>query len=147
MYFRKPGDSGKSYGYGQWHGDRATRFQQQFGRDIKDATPNEQLQFVQWELLHSELAAGRALRRARTARDAAGVVNSLYERPLHPADSARQRADIAARLAGSTAILHQKTDIHVNGAGGGAVGIARDVVREQVRVNGDLVRNMKMVLQ
>lgn len=146
MDFRKSGDSGKAYGYGQWHGDRAARFQQQFGHDLQDATPYEQLQFVQWELLNSELAAGRALRRTRTARDAAGVVNSLYERPLHPADSARQRADIASRLAGgSAATINQKTDIHVNGSG--AVGIARDIVREQVRVNGDLVRNMKMVLQ
>lgn len=42
--------------------------------------------------------------------------------------------------------IHQKTDIHVNGAANPAA-IGAEVRREQQRVNGDLVRNFRPVVQ
>jgi hypothetical protein len=153
MDFRKPGDyvNGKptAYGYGQWHAGRQAMFAQQFGHDIHDSTPYEQLQFVWWELLHGDKgaqAAGRALRSRIGLGDMTRAFSSLYERPADPAASARQRVALATHLAGGNVNMNQSTNIHVNGAGQNASGIASEVARQQGRVNGDLLRNFKPVL-
>ena len=47
-----------------------------------------------------------------------------------------------ANLTNNNAVITQKTDIHVNGAGN-AKDVANNVMNNQNRVNGDMVRNMK----
>ena len=43
--------------------------------------------------------------------------------------------------------MTQHTEIHMSGVGGGATGIAGAIADQQNRVNGDLLRNLKGVVQ
>jgi hypothetical protein len=74
------GDSGLAYGIAQWHPDRQAQFQKVMGIPIRQSSFKQQLEFVNWELNNSEAAAGRALRGAATAAEAASIVDARYER-------------------------------------------------------------------
>ena len=74
------GDGGKAYGIAQWRGSRQRDFQQVFRRPIEGSSLQDQLQFVQWELTHSEKTAGYRLGSAKTAAEAAAIVDEYYER-------------------------------------------------------------------
>lgn len=74
------GDSGQAYGIAQWHPDRQAIFQRQFGVPIQQATFDQQLQFVAYELNNNERSAGNKIRAATTVEDAAFAVDKFYER-------------------------------------------------------------------
>lgn len=147
------GDNGAAFGLAQWHGDRQAKFRALFGKDIRQSTFAEQLQFIQHELTAgAEQAAGVALRSARSARDAAGAVSRHYERPANADFEARLRGDMADRwfarndltngpVRGAQVQIDQKTDIHVHG--GEASATAQQVANQQERVNGNLIRHTK----
>lgn len=147
------GDNGQAFGLAQWHADRQAKFKELFGKDIRQSTFAEQLQFIQHELTAgTEQAAGAALRSARSAREAAGVVSRRYERPANSDFEARLRGDMADRwfarndltngpARGANVQIDQKTDIHVHG--GDAQGAAQQVANQQERVNGNLIRHTK----
>ena len=61
--------------------------------------------------------------------------------PAQPLGLTPSPAD-KANLINNNAVITQKTDIHVNGAGN-AKDVANNVMNNQNRVNGDMVRNMK----
>ena len=103
------GDSGKAYGLAQWHPDRQKIFKKLFGKDIRQSSANEQLEFVQYELTHNEKNAGRRLKNARTARDAGSIVSRFYERPKEVMKEAGSRGDTASEF-------NQTINITVNGA-------------------------------
>jgi hypothetical protein len=67
-------------GIAQWRNDRLERFRQMYGKEVKSATLEEQLAYVDWELKNTEKQAGDSLRQTRTAEDAAAVVDKKYER-------------------------------------------------------------------
>lgn len=90
---------GPGYGLAQWEGPRQRDFADWAGHDIRGSSFAEQLRFVQYELTHSESAAGRALRGATDARSAAEIVTRLYERPADTAGEAARRGDRAAQMA------------------------------------------------
>lgn len=127
------GDHGSAAGLAQWHSDRQGTFKRLFGRDLKGSSFLQQLQFVQWELNNTEGRAGQMLRKAKTAADAAMVVDRYYERSAGLSTGAR--AATARNIE-----LHQKTDIHVHGSGDPHQ-TATAVAQQQRRVNGDLTRN------
>lgn len=89
---------GPGYGLAQWEGPRQAGFQAWAGRDIHGSSFQQQLEFVQYELTHSESAAGNALRGATDARSAASIVCRLYERPADSAGEAIRRGDRAAAM-------------------------------------------------
>ena len=91
------GDGGKAYGIAQWHPDRQQNFKNYAGKDIRQSTFQEQLEFVNWELNNTEKAAGNRLRGAVSAEDAAAIVDEHYERS---AGIHRQE-----RIANSSAIM------------------------------------------
>ena len=93
------GEGGKAYGIAQWHPDRQALFKKVYNKDIREAGFKEQLAYVNWELNNSEAAAGRALKAAKTAEEAADLINRLYERS---ADKTGQRAANATALIKST---------------------------------------------
>jgi hypothetical protein len=97
---RAVGDGGKAKGIAQWHPDRQANFAKVMGKSIEDSTLEEQLKFVDWELKNTEKDAGDKLRQAKTALQAAQLVDSLYERSSGTAISARIAS--AAALAGPT---------------------------------------------
>ena len=94
-------DGGKAYGLAQWHPDRQADFQAWAGHDIRSSTPQEQMEFMHYEMTQGkEKAAGDALRSAKTAGEAAGVVSRQYERPKDAEGDAARRAKIAEGLFG-----------------------------------------------
>lgn len=96
---RAIGDDGQAIGIAQWHPDRQRLFEEKFKKKLADATFEEQLAFVDWELKNSEKPAGDALRKQTTRAGAGAVVSRLYARPgLTEADKA-QRAQERARAA------------------------------------------------
>jgi LysM repeat protein len=74
------GDGGAGYGIAQWHGARQRDFQRVMNRPLKGSSLEDQLKFVQWELTHSEKRAGDRLKAAKSAAEAAAIVDQYYER-------------------------------------------------------------------
>ena len=90
---------GPGYGLAQWENPRQRDFAAWAGKDIHGSSFEEQLRFVQYELTHSESAAGNALRGADTPGEAASIVTRLYERPADSAGEAVRRAQRAEDMA------------------------------------------------
>lgn len=98
---RESGDNGKAFGLAQWHSDRQAAFARWAGHDIRTATLEEQLGFIQYELTQgSESAAGNALRGAKTANEAGSILSKRYERPADVEGEALRRGNLAQTLAG-----------------------------------------------
>lgn len=127
------GDNGNAVGIAQWHSDRQLDFKNLFGKDIRDASFMDQLNFVDWELRNHPEYGGNMLRAAQNAESAARIVSRYYERPADAAGEADRRARIAANFS-------QQTTIHVDGAGD-ANQVAARVADKQKQVNADLARN------
>jgi len=90
----------QAYGIAQWRGSRQKDFAKEIGKPMQGSSLQDQLQFVQWELNNTEARAARALKSARTAEDAAAIVDEYYERSDR---SARQkRMAMASALAPAT---------------------------------------------
>ena len=94
---------GPGYGLGQWEGPRQALFQQVTGHDIHGSSFGQQLQFVQYELTHTESAAGNALHGATNAADAGAIVTRLYERPADIVGQSQYRAGLAQQIYASSA--------------------------------------------
>ncbi|WP_338136962.1 phage tail tip lysozyme [Pseudomonas rhodesiae] len=104
------GDGGQAYGLAQWHPDRQAEFAKQYGKDIRNSTGAEQLEFINHELTRgNEKSAGSKLRTATSSYDAASIVSREYERP---ADAAGESARRGATAAGYT----DNRVYHINGA-------------------------------
>ena len=90
------GDGGNAYGIAQWHKDRQENFRKFSGKDIRESTPAEQLEFVNYELTRgAEKSAGDRLRMTGTAYDAAATVSRYYERPADKDGEAERRGRLA----------------------------------------------------
>lgn len=137
---RAVGDGGKAVGIAQWHPDRQAAFRQRMGKNVQDASVDEQLNFVDYELRFGlERQAGAMLRAATSARQAAEIVSRYYERPAAREAEAAKRGAAAVQLA-------QETHIHMHGGGDPAAN-GRAVAHEQDRVNARLTRNMQTAVQ
>jgi len=72
--------NGGAYGIAQWRGSRKRDFEEEMGRPLKGSSLMDQLKFVQHELNNKEAKAGRLLKQATTAAEAAEIVDEFYER-------------------------------------------------------------------
>lgn len=73
---------GGGYGIAQWTSkDRKKQFASTEGVSLEHSTFEQQLDFVNWELNHTEKNAGNKLRDSNTISDASKVVTRYYERP------------------------------------------------------------------
>ena len=98
------GDNGAAIGIAQWHPDRQANFKKRFGKDIREASRDEQLQFVDWELRNTERAAADAIRATTNNQMAAKAATQKYLRP-NPKDDEKNvatRQGYAAALFGAT---------------------------------------------
>lgn len=96
------GDGGNAYGLAQWHPDRQANFAKFSGKDIRDSTAQEQLDFIHYELTRGkEKAAGERLKMASSASDAAAIVSQYYERPADQDGEIARRAAIANSYGGT----------------------------------------------
>jgi len=97
------GDSGKAKGIAQWHPDRQANFARFSGKSLEKSTLEEQLAFIAHELKTSEGAAGSKLKGAKSAREAAAIVDKMYERSSGEARNQRM-ANADALLGGMGAV-------------------------------------------
>ena len=133
-----------AFGAFQFRGSRVSDFKRWAGFDITDkrATLEKQIEFFKYEMDQgNERRAGFAFNKAKTAQDAAKVLTRMNLRPAAPERDAAIRAGYATKIE-----MHQKTDIHV-AAGKTANETGKTVANHQNRVNGDLLRNLKGVVQ
>lgn len=118
------GDSGNAYGLAQWHPDRQAAFARWAGHSIREATRDEQLAFINYELRQGSDAqarqAGTFLAGTNDAASAAAIVSRLYERPADVGGEATARAAIAAAMVRAAAA--PQTASLTPGAIGGATG-------------------------
>lgn len=96
------GDNGQAYGLAQWHPDRQARFKAWTGKDIRDATRDEQLAFINYELRGPEKKAGYMLQQTTTAEHAARAFNTHFERPKDIPGQNAKRAAIASAIGNPT---------------------------------------------
>jgi hypothetical protein len=136
-----------AFGIGQWLGDRKARLFRLFG---PNPTLDQQLKYLLWELQGGDQAGASVL----GAGSASATMTNYLARFMRPGaglagDLARGAAALSAlsdsRLASGGAAVHvsQKTDVHVHGAGD-AASTGRAVANEQGRVNGDMIRQLKV---
>lgn len=90
------GDNGKAYGLAQWHAPRQAAFAKWAGHDIKTATIEEQLAFVDYEARSMGIDPTKKV----TASDAGSIISRQYERPADVSGEAKRRGDLATALAG-----------------------------------------------
>jgi hypothetical protein len=96
------GDSGATYGLAQWHPPRQRLFKAKFKKDIRQATFDEQLAFIDYELRNGnalERKAGRLLKKAGSPSEAASAFTYWYERPRDKEEQAQIRSAFAASIA------------------------------------------------
>ncbi len=162
-----PGDHGAAYGIAQWHADRQAEFERVMRKPIQGSSFMEQLKFLNYELHRDPEYGGRMLEGATTAGQAARIFTKYFERPAHMSQQERVTAVLArsiysdmerkapylaqvqanfarmhgAALAHGGAVVHQHTEITVNGARD-ASQTAHEIGGEQRRVNADLARNL-----
>jgi hypothetical protein len=86
--------SSGAYGLGQWLGSRVADFKKYTGHDLQGSSLDEQLAFFNYEVTNGkEQSAGRRLRAATTAEEAADIHSRYYERPgAAEANNARREA-------------------------------------------------------
>lgn len=77
------GDSGNSHGLAQWNGARRTNAETFIGKPLGEASLEQQLDFVDYELRNQESPAGDRLAKANTYEDAVRTVRQYYERPAN----------------------------------------------------------------
>lgn len=133
---RAVGDNGQAYGAAQWHPDRQANFKAWAGKDIRDSSLAEQLQFVHYELTQgAERRAGQLLRAAQNAQQAGEIVSRYYERP------GQADAEAARRGAASVSLSN---DVNINLYGvADPTAAGRAVADQQRGVNDDMVRNLQ----
>ncbi|MFZ5936585.1 phage tail tip lysozyme [Pseudomonas sp. HS6-2] len=139
------GDNGKAYGIAQWHPDRQANFKAWAGKDIRQSTLEDQLNFIQYELTEgAEVAAGKLLRAASNSSDAGSIVSRYYERPgsgSTPEEREAARAREAANRGAIAAGITQSTTINVYGATDPNA-TASAVSGAQKQVTQDMKRNL-----
>lgn len=74
------GDGGTAFGLAQWREGRVADFRRIIGKHPRDATLEESLDFVIWELQNSESDAFRRLQEADTLDEKIAIVDQFYER-------------------------------------------------------------------
>lgn len=99
------GDSGTAFGHAQWREDRVDNFKRIVGVHPKNASPEQSVQFIKWELDNYQ-AAGMtkkqrdAILNAQTPEDAARAIDHFYERSDRK--STRDRMKAAREFFGTT---------------------------------------------
>lgn len=71
--------NGTHVGIAQWDPARAASFAKMFGKEVRDATLEEQLKFIQHELETTHKTAGTLLKAANSAEEAAKAFEKRYE--------------------------------------------------------------------
>lgn len=148
------GDSGASFGLGQWNAERRQalgRFATEQGKPVDD--PDVQLDFVNYEMAKDYPQLISALQNVKSPAEAARLFSQVYERPGRPMmDSRIQQANRAFQLAGKiaatvpaeeTGLGYTKDDIRAElkkreevGAKVSEAGYAKDDIKAELKRRG-----------
>lgn len=79
--FNPAGGGRGARGIGQWRGKRLDDFNRVMGKDVLDATADEQYRFMLWEWKNTEKKAGERIKSSRSADAALSTYISDYMRP------------------------------------------------------------------
>jgi hypothetical protein len=84
----------------QWHADRRAAILKATGINVASAetSHHQMLEAADWELHHTEKAAGDKIRATRSAAEAGFAGSLYYERPRGAESEARRRGGIAERM-------------------------------------------------
>jgi hypothetical protein len=132
-----------AYGIGQWLGSRVADFKAWSGHDLEGSSFEEQLAFMQYELTKGkEQAAGRQLRAARTAAEAAALHATAYERPgADEANISQRQAYAAALLTGagqSNAALIARQGVGARDVASGSSSTSTSTTTAETNINGPI---------
>jgi hypothetical protein len=99
------GDNGKAKGIAQWQEARQKTFKEVVGKDVFDASRQEQLGHVDYELKNTHKKAGLAVNQQKTAGEAAAIVDKDYEQSkgLHRQKRMGIAEDLLSAFGGNTA--------------------------------------------
>jgi hypothetical protein len=87
------------YGLAQWTSkERKQKFNSLFGFELDKSTPENQMDFLDWELRNTEKSTGNALTNSTTAEDASKVFTTQFERPANKEDKAVKRLSALDKL-------------------------------------------------
>lgn len=137
--------SSGAYGIAQWLSkDRLKAFRDKYGKDIRRSTLDEQIDFMHYELTQGgEKEAGRRLKAAKTAEEAAEIHSRYYERPgADEANNERRKAiggalaiPGRARAAGAAATVPNGAGVSAPAARGGDVKTSSVTNIDQININ------------
>lgn len=94
------GNKFSSYGIAQWNRERLDLFKRKFGKHVKDASFEEQLAFVQYELENTHHRARKALKSSDSVASSTEAITRHYEVPANMDQEISKRQAIARDLVG-----------------------------------------------
>ena len=94
------GNKFSSYGIAQWNRERLDLFKRKFGKHAKDASFEEQLAFVQYELENTHHRARKALKSSDSVASSTEAITRHYEVPANMDQEISKRQAIARDLVG-----------------------------------------------
>ncbi|MFD1132311.1 phage tail tip lysozyme [Psychrobacter sanguinis] len=121
----------RAHGLAQWRDSRLADFRNTMGKSVQQASFEEQLAFIQYELTKGkEKAAGNKLKQAKTAGQSGAIMSEHYERPGAVEAEKRERAKIAEGIYNNTAVqsVQQKTKTTNSVLGVNVGGLANNFV-------------------
>ena len=121
----------RAHGLAQWRDSRLADFRSVMGKSVQQASFEEQLAFIQYELTKGkEKSAGNKLKKATTADQAGAIVSEFYERPGAVEAEKKERGQIAQGIYNNTAVqsAQQKTKTTNSVLGVNVGGLANNFV-------------------
>lgn len=121
----------RAHGLAQWRDSRLADFRSVMGKSVQQASFEEQLAFIQYELTKGkEKSAGNKLKKATTADQAGAIVSEFYERPGAVEAEKKERGQIAQGIYNNTAVqsVQQKTKTTNSVLGVNVGGLANNFV-------------------
>ena len=128
--FNPAGGGRCARGLMNWRGDRIDMYRRMYGHDPDAGSFAENMDFINWELTHSEVGAGRLLRMTQTEQQGVGILNQYYTRPGVPYGTQVPVAPGLARgprVGASSTTTVQVGTVNVHTQAADAPGIAREM--------------------
>lgn len=113
--FNSAGGGRGARGIGQWRGKRLDDFKRVMGKDVLEASADEQYRFMVWELQNTERNSGKRIKAAKTPDDALSSYIVDYMRPAQGAETMGDFRRGREYIRGAGATASNATNINVSG--------------------------------
>lgn len=138
------GDAGNAHGIVQWVGERHDRFQKVFGKPLEQASFQEQLEYLDWEMKNTEKGAYNKIMQAKDTTEAAALVDQHYERSsgIHRQRRIKFANEFYDRNYDAANVNSSGKNLGPNAAGGYAMATMQAKEEFQQQRAGDISRAM-----